>query len=72
MHLSRFSKHEYTCIDVWVLQDKLQVDESISNIDFFFYFQVNIDLEYAYVLSDYTYLLNFLCQFFEYSIIPTQ
>jgi hypothetical protein len=35
MHLSRFQKHEYTCIDVWVLQNWLQVDESRSNIEFF-------------------------------------
>jgi hypothetical protein len=55
MHLSRFQKHEYTCINVWVLQNWLQVDESKSNIEFFFYSQVYIDLEYAYVFSNCTY-----------------
>jgi hypothetical protein len=55
MHLSRFQKHEYTCRDVSVLQNQLQVDESISNINFFFYFQVNRNLDYAYVFSNCAY-----------------
>jgi hypothetical protein len=40
MHLSRFQKHEYTCTDVWVLQNQLQVDENISNIEFFSTFKL--------------------------------
>jgi hypothetical protein len=34
MHLNRFPKNKSTCIDVWVLQIWLQVDESRSIIDF--------------------------------------
>ncbi len=35
MHLNRFQKNDPTFIDVWVLQNQLQVDEKKSNIDFF-------------------------------------
>jgi len=54
MHLNRFQKNESTYIDVWVLQNWLQVDESRSNIEFF-YFQINRDFEYTYALSNCTY-----------------
>jgi hypothetical protein len=45
MHLNRFLKNEPTCIYVWNLQYLLQVDQILI----FFYFQVNINLEYTYV-----------------------
>jgi hypothetical protein len=53
IHLSRFQKNEYICIDVWVLQNWLQVDQSRSNIDFI-YSQVNKYLKNTYVLSNCT------------------
>ncbi len=34
MHLNRFQKNESTCLDVWVSQNWLQVDEIRSIIDF--------------------------------------
>jgi len=34
MHLNRFQKNESTCLDVWVLQNWLQVDEIRSIIEF--------------------------------------
>jgi hypothetical protein len=72
MHLNRFQINESTCIDVWVLQNWLQVHENRSNIDFF-YFQINRDLDYIYVLSNCTYYnhnaSNFLCKsYFEHHI----
>jgi hypothetical protein len=73
MHLNRLKKKESTCIDVWVLQNWLQVDESRSNIDFF-YFQINRGFKYTYVLSNCTYyshnISKNLCKiYFEHLLI---
>jgi hypothetical protein len=70
MHLNIFQKNESTCIDVWVLQNWLQVDESRS-ILIFLYFQVNGDLKHTYVFSNCTYynVSKFVCKiYFEHCI----
>jgi hypothetical protein len=66
-NLIRFFLNESICIDVWVLHNWLQVEESKSNI-YLFYSQVKTNLKYAYVLWNCTYynhnISNFLCNFF--------
>ncbi len=42
MRLNRFQKIESFCINIWVLQNWSQVDESRSNIDFFYFKLIEI------------------------------
>jgi hypothetical protein len=68
MHLNRFKKTKSTCIDVWVLQNWLQVDESRSNIDIF-YFQINSGFKYTYTYYSHN-ISKFLCKiYFEHLLI---
>jgi hypothetical protein len=61
MHLGRFQKHEYTCIDVWVLQNWLQVDQSRSNIDFFSTFKL-IEIYSMLMCSQIVHIIVIICK----------